>query len=52
MTKYVDILHGHYHKEHQIDLKELVKTVKSVTEFDTHVTSIAFGYGTLKGYYD
>ena len=51
VSKYSELLHDHYHQEFNIDLKTVVTTVKTVTDFDTMVTSIAFGYGTLNDYY-
>ncbi len=34
LSKFTDVLHDHYLEQHQINLKDVVKNVKKISEYD------------------
>ena len=41
-----------YLVNHGIDVGEALRKSRHLIDIDTHMTSVAFGYGTIKNYYD
>ena len=52
LKKFVPLLADTYQEKHNINLLKVLQSCKNLTEIDTQLTSVAFGYGTLKVYYD
>eukprot|EP00347_Sterkiella_histriomuscorum_P010337 403376694 len=52
VSQYADILHNEYFTNHKVDFKESLKVIRTVSDYDHHVTSKVFGYETRENYYD
>ena len=50
--KYVPHIQEAYMVNHGIDLPETLRKSRHLIDIDTHMTSVSFGYGDLKTYYD